>query len=191
MNLRRSVGPSHDETAAAGVFLANQLQSGRHVFEALDQHVLKQVAHARFDRALVLGLDLDEVGERAHLADLAVGVDQDQACRIGEPGAMRVDLFQRVQARGHRGQVVLARTHVARPPFVLDAGAGQLRLARRARDLRGVEAVGRAPQRVSRRLTLGLRLAELGGELARLELEPCPRRRWRARAETRRIRARR
>ena len=40
----------------------------------LDQHVLQQLAEARLDGALVARLDLDEVGERAHLPDAAVGV---------------------------------------------------------------------------------------------------------------------
>ena len=129
-------------------------------------HVLEQVAQARFDGALVLRLHLEEVGEGAHLADLAVGVDQDHARGIGEAGAVRVDLFERVQARGHRGHLVFARTDVAGAPFVFDAGARQLRLARRARDLGGIETVLGAAQGVGGHLPLGPRLLELGGQFA-------------------------
>ena len=141
-------GPSDDEAAPAGIFLANQLQPGRHVIESLDQHVLQQIAQAGLDGALVARLDLDEVCQRTHLTDATVGADQHEPCGVGETRAMRIDLFQRTQARGRRRQFLLARSHIALAPFVLDAGARQLRLAGRARDARRIQPVLRALQRI-------------------------------------------
>jgi hypothetical protein len=78
------------------------------VFDALDQHVLQQVAEAGFDGTLVARLDLEEVGQRAHLSDAAVGVDQHHAGGVGEPGAVVVEFLERPQAGGEPGQVLLA-----------------------------------------------------------------------------------
>ena len=167
---RAAVRAADHETASAGIFLANQLQAGRHVLEPLDQHVLQQVAEARLDRALVLRLDLDEVRQRAHLPDLAVGVDEHHARRIGKAAAMRVDFLERVQARGHAGQLLLARAHVARSPFVLEAGAGQFGLARRSRHARRLEAFLGAMQSLGGRHPLRASPLELGAEFARFEI---------------------
>ena len=59
--IRTNVRPSNNEPATAGIFLTDQFQSGRDVFEPLDEHVLQQIAEAGFDRALILRLDFDEV----------------------------------------------------------------------------------------------------------------------------------
>ena len=64
------------------------------MIETLDHHVLQQVAETGFNRALVLRFDFNEVGEGAHLADRAVGVDQHHARRVGKTRTVGVDLFQ-------------------------------------------------------------------------------------------------
>ena len=81
---------------------------------------------------------------------------------------MRVDLFERVQARRHGGHVVLARAHVTRAPLVFNAGARQLRLAGGTGDLGRVQAILRAAQRVGGHLPLGAGLLEFGGRFAGL-----------------------
>ena len=113
MHLRRAIGPADHEPATAGIFLPDQLQPGRDVFEPLDEDVLQQVAETRLDGALVPRLDFDEVRHRAHLPDLAVGVDEHHPRRIRETASMRIDFFERVQARGHAGQLLLAGANLA------------------------------------------------------------------------------
>ena len=160
-----------DESAAAGVFLADQFQAGRDVLEPLDEHVLQQVAETRLDGALVPRLDLDEVRHRAHLPDPAVGVDEHHARRIGEAAAMRVDFLERVQARGHAGELLLARADIARSPFVLEPRARQFGFTRRPGHARGFEAILRAMQRFRGGHALRAGPFELDVQLARFEIE--------------------
>ena len=63
---------------------------------------------------------------------------------VAVPGARGVELFERLQPRVEPGELVLARAHRPRAPFVLDARAGQLRLARRAGDARRLDRLVRA-----------------------------------------------
>ena len=46
-----------------------------------------------------------------------------------ETGAGGVELLERREPRGQAGELVLARAHLIGAPFVLNARAGQLRLA--------------------------------------------------------------
>ena len=64
------------------------------MLEPLHEHVLQQIAETRLDGALVLRLGLDEVRDRAHLPDPAVGVDEHHARRVGEAAAMGVDFLE-------------------------------------------------------------------------------------------------
>ena len=106
MNLRvEPLGLSDDKAGAAGILLSNQLESGRHVFEAFNQDVLQQLAEARFDCPLVARLDFDEIRQRAHLPDPAVGIYEHHARRVRKSGAMRVDLFERPEPPGDRRQL--------------------------------------------------------------------------------------
>jgi hypothetical protein len=141
------------------------------MFEPLDQDVLQQIAETRFDRALVARLDFDEVGERPHLADAAVGVDEHHARGIGKPAAMRLDFLERVEARRHAGQLLLARAHFTRAPFVFEPGAGELRFPRRAGDPGGIQPVMGAPQGFRGRDALRAGPLELDAQLARFHLE--------------------
>ena len=121
-----TVRAADNESTTARVFLADQLQAGRHVFEPFDQHVLQQIAEGRFHRAFIARLDVDEIRQRAHLADLAVGVDEHHPRRVGKAAAMRLNLFERTQPRRHSGQVLLAGADLARSPFVFDARGGEV-----------------------------------------------------------------
>ena len=141
------------------------------MFEPFNQDVLQEIAEARLNGPLVARLDLDEVRQRAHLPDPAVGIDEHHARRVRKSGAMRVDLFERPEPPRHGGELLLARAHVARPPLVLDARARQLELARRARDARRLEAFLRAMQRFGRDLPLRPYGVQFGRELSRFEIE--------------------
>ena len=98
-----------DEAAAAGVVLADERQARRRLLVALDDDVLQQVAEAGFDRALVAAVDVEVVGHRALLADVAVGLHEHHARRVAELGAARRELLERRQPRLDAGQLLLAR----------------------------------------------------------------------------------
>ena len=87
----------------------------------LDDDVLQQIAETGLDRALVAGIDLEIVGNRTLLSDVAVGLYQHHACGVAELGAARRDLLQRGQAGFVRGELLLAAAHVPRAQFVLAA----------------------------------------------------------------------
>src|SRR6185312_3218348 len=96
-------------------------------------YVLKQIAQARFDGALVAALDVQVIGNRPLLADLTIRLREDRARRVAVPRAGRLELLERFQPRLEAGELVLARADRARAPVVLDPRARQLRLARRSR----------------------------------------------------------
>ena len=142
------------------------------MFEAFNQDVLQQVAEARLDGPLVARLDLDEVRQRAHLADLAVGVDEHHARRIGKSGAMRVDLFERPEPRRSSSARSCSRVRTSRDRHSCSMRALDSSNSRAGpRDARGLEAFLRAMQRFGRDLPLRPRLVELGRQLAGLEVE--------------------
>ena len=124
-------------------------------------------------------------GHRAHLPDLAVGVDEHHARRIGETAAMRVDFFERSQARGTSPARSCSRVRdLARAPFVLDARAlasSDSRAASRhaARHRRPSCARCKASAAVCAAPRAPL---ELDAELARFEIEARLIQRRRARA---------
>ena len=72
------------EAAPAGAGFANDLEPGGRVLRALDDDVLQQIAEVGLDRALVAGFDLEIVGNRALLVDLAVGLRQNGARRVAD-----------------------------------------------------------------------------------------------------------
>ena len=145
---RNSLAGAITEPAAAGALLANELESRGGMLGPLDDHVLQQVAEARLDGTLVAGVDVEIVGDRAHLADLAVGLREHRPRRVAEAGARRLELFERLQARLEPGELVLARAHRPRAPLVLDARAGQLGLPGRARQARRFDRRLRGRQRL-------------------------------------------
>ncbi len=116
-----------EEAATARASLAYQPEARSGVLGALDHDVLQQVAEAGFNRALrAAGFDLEIIGDRALLVDLAVGLDQNRARRVAVSGTGGVELLERLQAGFDAGEFVLARTDRTGPPLVLDARAGEL-----------------------------------------------------------------
>src|SRR5437868_6106852 len=105
----------------------------------LDNDVLEQVAEIRIDRALVTRLDFEVVRERALLTHFAVGLREDRARRVAVSGARRIELFERLQTRFERRQIVLAGSYRARSPLVFDARTGELRFTGRSCDPRGFD----------------------------------------------------
>ncbi|HEY4958520.1 MAG TPA: hypothetical protein VII31_11960, partial [Caldimonas sp.] len=110
--------------------------------------MLQQVAQACLHGTLVPRVDVEIVGDRAHLADLAVGLRENGSRRVAEAGARRLELLKRLQARLEAGEVVLARAHRPRAPLVLDAGASELGLPGRARHARRLDRRLRGCQRL-------------------------------------------
>src|SRR5687767_508820 len=84
---------------------------------------------------------------------------------------MRVDFLERLQAAIHGREVVLARAHLARPPFMLDTGGRYLELPGGAIDAVGIEAFLGAAKGVGRNLPLRSSGLERGAQLACFEIE--------------------
>jgi len=110
----------HEEAAAPRRGFAHQLKAGDRVLGPFDHDVLKEITETRLHGALVAGVDLDVVGNRATLIDLAVCLHEHGARGIAVAGAGRVQLFERFQPCLETGELVLARTYGAGAPFVLD-----------------------------------------------------------------------
>ena len=113
-----------------------------------DDDVLEQIAEAGVDGALVAVIDLQVVGNRTLLAHGSIGLNQHRAGRVAVSGARGFELLERAQPRLDAGELLFARADGSRAPFVLDAGARQLRLARGHRDARRVDRLARAAQSV-------------------------------------------
>ena len=120
----------HDEAASADVFLANQIQAGLRLLVGRDHDVLEQIAETRFDRALVFRLDIEIVGDRALLADMAVGLREHHARRLGVAGSRFSSSVSDARRAGQARELALPRPQVVRLPLELDAGGGQLGFAR-------------------------------------------------------------
>ena len=61
---------------------------------AADHDVLQEIAEAGFDRTLVASVDLEVVGDRSHLVDVAIRFGEDQARAVAVLRARRVELFE-------------------------------------------------------------------------------------------------
>ncbi len=124
--------------------------------------VLEQVAEAGLDGPLVVARP--PRGSRPPTPRCRTRpFDSARTSRAPSPyaGAGRVELFERASRRVEPGQLVLARPDVAGAPLAFAAGAGELGLARRAREAR--ERLDASRARGARlRASLALRL---GGPL--------------------------
>ena len=141
----------HDEAAAADVFLSNQVEAGLGLTVRRHNDVLQQVAQARFDRALVLRLDVEIIRHRTLLAHVAVGLRQHHARRFRVAGPRGLEIGERCQACRQAGELALTRPQIVRFPFELDARARQLGFARRFRVQEGLGRVFRPAQPVGGR----------------------------------------
>ena len=101
---------------------------------AFDDHVLQQIAEARFDRALVPAVDFEIVRNRALLADMAIGLHQHHPRGVAELGAAGGQLFERREPSLERASSCSRDADVARARLMLAAAAGQLGFARRPLD---------------------------------------------------------
>src|SRR5439155_6945424 len=160
-----------EEAAAPGVRVADQPEAGGRMLRPLHDHVLEEIAEARLDGALVARLDLEVVRNRPLLIHGAVGLDEDGARGVAVAGARRVELLERGEARLDTGELVLARAHRARAPLVLDPRAGALRFAPRARDLRRLDRLVRAPQEVGSGGAVGGSAIRLDPDVVQLDVE--------------------
>ena len=166
---RRRFG--HEKAAAAGTGFPDQLEAGGRMLRPFDDHVLEQIAEAGFHRALVPVLNLEVVGDRALLIDLAVGLDEHGPRGVAVARARGVELLERREAGLETGELVLAGADRSRSPFVLDARARQLGLARRARDPRRFDRVVRPSKAVAGRRAFRADPFGLDPDVARFDVE--------------------
>src|SRR3954471_17975682 len=169
---RRHVhGRRDQESAAASTCFAHQLESGRGMLRTFDDDVLEEIAQARFDGALVPWFDVEVIGNRALLIDLAVRLDEDRARVVAVPGTGGVELLERFQPRLETGQLVLAGTDRTGSPLVFDARARELRLARGARDPGRLDPVVRAAQRLGGSRAIGGSALGLDPDVVALDVQ--------------------
>src|SRR5207248_8147884 len=133
--------------------------------------VLEQIAETRLNRAFVAGVDVEVIGNRAHLTDRAVRLGEHRTRRVAVPGARGFELFERPEARVQPGDFLFAGAHGTRPPFVLDARAGQFRFAAGSRHARRFESRLRAPKRLRGDAALGLHARRLDADVGGLDVE--------------------
>ncbi len=127
-------GIRDDESDPPRVSFAHELQACGRVRVGRHHDVLQPLAETRFDRALVSAIDLDEVGDRSHLADDVRRFREDRPGAVAVLGARGVELLERVQPRQQRRELVLARAKLERACLAIGAGARELRFAVRALD---------------------------------------------------------
>ena len=136
----------NEKPTAPGAALADELEAGHRLLRPFDDDVLQDPAQASFDGAFVPLVDVEIVGDRAHLSDGAVGFDKHRPRRIAVPGARRFQLLERRQPGRERRQLLLAGSDRPCAPLVFDPRAGQLRLARGPRDPSRLDRFLGAPQ---------------------------------------------
>ena len=163
----------HDEAAPAGGLFPYKRQPGSGLVVPFDDHILKQIAEACFNGTLVAPIDVEIVGHRALLANVAVGLDQYHPGRVAELGAARSRFLQRRQAGFDGRNLLLLNSEGAHPFFVLGPRARQLRLPGSAVETNLLEGRLRPCQRLGARsvlrvnlLGLELQVDPLGGQLA-------------------------
>ena len=112
----REPGSDDDEADAAGVVALGAAAARRPPARGSARRRAGAARRAGLDGALVLPVDLEVVGDRAHLADPSAGA----SARI-EPGAVAVlgargvELLERLQPGADAGQLVLARAQLRDP----------------------------------------------------------------------------
>ena len=107
-------------------------------------HVLKEIAETGFDRPFVAAVDLEIVGHRPHLADVAIGLGEDQAGTVAVLGAGGVELLEGAQPRGNAGDLLLRRAEIPGAALPRGSRRRQLGLAGRPLDAQEVHRLARA-----------------------------------------------
>ena len=114
---------------------------GERMILALDDDVLEQFAEAALRRrARGQPRPRGSPRRRPSGSRLPLACASTVAGGVAVPGAAGFQLLERLQPRAEPRELVLARTHRTRAPFVLDARARQLRLASRPGDPRASSA---------------------------------------------------
>ena len=134
----------HEEADAPGVPLLGEAQSCRSLLVGADDNVLEEIAETGFDRALVAAVDLEIVGHRPDLADIAIGLGEDQPGAVAVLGACGVELLERPQPRGDAGDLLLRRAEIPGAALPRRSRRRQLRLAGRPLDAQKIHRLARA-----------------------------------------------
>ena len=154
-----------------------------------DDDVLQQVAEIGFDRALEAGFDLEVVGERATLSDLAVRLREDGTRRVAVLGSRRFELFERLQPRVETGNLLFMDAHRPGTPLVFGPGTRELGLVPEPGHACRLDRLLRTTERVGCHLVIGGDPLGLNAHIVGFDLQfgqafrrPGRRRRRRARA---------
>ena len=139
----------------------------------LDDHVLQQLAEGGFDRALVMAVDLEVVGDRAHVCDLGRRrLGEDQPGAVAVLGARGIELLERFQPRADAGQ---SRLHARAARSARLSRSARAPASAASRSARSTRNDSRAPR--ARAIAVFCRLAILLGahrfdpEIAAFSLE--------------------
>ena len=161
----------HDEPAASCVVLANERQARGRLIVPFNDDVLEELAETRFDGSLVSAVDLEIIGHRALLPDVAVGLHQHHPGGVAELPARGDKLFERGQPRLDAGQVLLARADTPRARLVFAPRGGQHRFLRHSPGSDRVERLVRAAQCRGGGTAVGLDLLNFDEDVRFLDLE--------------------
>ena len=136
-----------------------------------DDDVLQDFSEKCFDGALPAGIHFQVVGNGALLVDLAVCLREHGPGGVAVLRAAGLQLLERLQSCDQSGELVLARTHRLCAPLVLDACAGEFRLAGRTRDSGAIECLVRATQSVGCGRPIGFEPIELDAHILDFDLQ--------------------
>ncbi len=134
--------------------------------------MLEQVAETRFDRALVSTVHLEIVCNRALLTDMAVRLHEHHPGGITEIRTTGSQLLERREPSLDGGQLLLARAHVSRAPFVLASRHRELRAAIRQLLRDSLQCRLRLRTRVGCSGTIRLDLLAFAPHVVLLDIEP-------------------
>ena len=131
---RRVVGD--EEAATPHVARGGQRRTGERVPARRHDHVLQNVRQTGLDRRFVRPLDLEMVGHRSMMGDLAAG-SEDLSRGFAVRGAPGLDLLERLDARARHRHLLLASPQIARTGLDRNAGGCELRLPLGPRGMHG------------------------------------------------------
>ena len=91
--------------------------------------VLEKIPEARLDGAFISADDVEIIGNRSHLRDVAIRLGQHAPRAVTIFRARRLQLFEREQSRLDSSQLAFAGSQLGQARVAIAAGAGQLGLA--------------------------------------------------------------
>jgi hypothetical protein len=92
-------GIDHHESAPPSVLFSDESKTGLRLVVAFHDDVLEKIAETRLDRPLIASVDVQVVGNRTQLANLAVCLHEHHPSRITEVATARLKLYKRRQSR--------------------------------------------------------------------------------------------